>query len=158
MAKPLYHVWNMILRDYELKKLGRFWEHCVLYNEKKVFIKAEGSKGWQESLFDDEILGVYQMEIWRELDPEEKAFLSLKYPDLTVAQMAELQKKLSYIHTGEMVPYYIMRYGFYEGHVDYRADPVAISFVFGFKSLQEIEAAFPGRLDEVLTEHHTREN
>lgn len=61
MARPLYHVWNMILTDYELEKLGRFWEHCILYNEKKVFIKAEGSRGWQESLFNDEILGMYQM-------------------------------------------------------------------------------------------------
>jgi len=56
------------------------------------------------------------------------------------------------------VPYYIMRYGFYEGHTDYRADPVAISFIFGLKSLQEIEVAFEGILNKVLTEHFTREN
>ncbi len=158
MARPLYHVWNMILRDYELKRSGRFWEQCILYNEKKVFIKAEGSKGWQESLFQDEIMGMYQMKMWRELEPEEKAFLSDKYSDLGEVRMKELQKKLSHINTGEMVPYYIMRYGFYEGHIDYRADPIAISFVFGFKSIQEIEASFPGKLYEALTDHHTREN
>ncbi len=158
MAKPLYHEWNMILEDNKLKRLGRFWEHCILYNENKIFIKVEGSRGWQESLFNDEIKGMYQMEMWRELELEEKAFLLEKYPDLGEVRMTELQKKLSHIHTGEMVPYYIMRYGFYEGHTDYRADPIAISFVFGFKSLQEIEAAFPGKLYEALTEHHTREN
>jgi hypothetical protein len=52
-----------------------------------------------------------------------------------------------------MVPYYIMRYGFYEGHTDYRADPVAISFIFGLRSLKEIEAAFEGNLYKALAEH-----
>lgn len=71
--------------------------------------------------------------------------------------MAALLKKLSHIHTGEMVPYYIMRYGFYEGHTDYRADPIAIAWIFGLRSLEQIEAAFSGRLDKVLTHHFTRE-
>ena len=66
-------------------------------------------------------------------------------------------KKLSHIHTGEMVPYYIMRYGFYEGHTDYRADPIAIAWIFGLRSLEQIEAAFSGRLDKVLTHHFTGE-
>jgi hypothetical protein len=72
--------------------------------------------------------------------------------------MAQLLKKLSHIHTGEMVPYYIMRYGFYEGHTDYRADPVAISFIFGLRSIQEIEAAFKGNLNKALTEHFKKFN
>jgi hypothetical protein len=71
--------------------------------------------------------------------------------------MAALLKKLSSIQTGEMLPYYIMRYGFYEGHTDYRADPVAIAWIFGLKSLEQIEAAFPGRLEDVLTQHFTWE-
>jgi len=158
-VKPLFHIWNMILRDVELKRLGRFWDRFeyILYNGRKVFAKAEGTKGWQESLFDDEILGKFEIEIWRELNQDEKAFLCEKYPDLTKHQMAALLKKLSYIHIGEMVPYYIMRYGFYEGHTDYRADPVAIAWIFGLKSLEQIEAAFPGRLEEVLSQHFTRE-
>ena len=53
---------------------------------------------------------------------------------------------LSSFHTGEMVPYYIMRYGFYEGHTGYRAEPIAIAFIFGLKSLEQIESAFEGRL------------
>jgi hypothetical protein len=51
-----------------------------------------------------------------------------------------------------------MRYGFYEGHTDYRADPVAISFIFGLRSLQEIEVAFKGNLNKVLTEHFKKFN
>ena len=69
--------------------------------------------------------------------------------------MAELVKRLSHILTGEMEPYYVMRYGFYEGHTDYRVDPVAIAFIFGLRSLEEIEAAFPNRLHEILTGHFT---
>ena len=158
-AKPLFHVWNMILRDVELNRLGRFWEHFeyILYNGQKVSVKAEGTKGWQESLFDDEIMGKFQIEIWRQPDRDEKAFMREKYPNLTKDQMAAFLKKLSNIHTGEMVPYYIMRYGFYEGHTDYRADPVAIAWIFGLRSLEQIEAAFPGRLNKVLTQHFTRE-
>lgn len=67
-------------------------------------------------------------------------------------------QKLTRIHTGEMEPYYIMRYGFYEGHTRYRVDPIAISFIFGIKSLYEIEDAFNGILYQTLTEHFTKEN
>jgi hypothetical protein len=49
-----------------------------------------------------------------------------------------------------------MRYGFYEGHTDYRADPIAIAFIFGMRSLEQIEAAFDGRLYEALTRPFTR--
>ena len=70
--------------------------------------------------------------------------------------MAELVKRLSHILTGEMEPYYVMRYGFYEGHTAYRVDPIAIAFIFGLKSLEEIEMAFPGRLYEALTTHFTK--
>jgi hypothetical protein len=159
MAKPLFHVWNIILKDIELKKLGRFWNNIdyILYNGKKVSLQAEGTRGWQDSLFDDEILGMYQIEIYRELDQDEKAFLRSKYAHLSKAEMTDLFKKLSYIHTGEMVPYYVMRYGFYEGHTDYRADPIALAWIFGLKSLEQIETAFEGRLYETLTQQFTRE-
>ncbi len=158
-AKPLFHIWNMIVMDVELNRIGRFWEkhfEYVLYNGQKVFLKGGGSKGWQESLFEDEILGKFQIEIWRQPDQDEKAFLHEKYPDLTEDQMAAMLKKISHIYISEMLPYYIMRYGFYEGHTDYRADPVAIAWIFGLKSLEQIEAAFDGRFDEELTQHFTR--
>ena len=116
---------------------------------------AEKSKGWQESLFDDEILGMYQFEVWRELDQDEKAFLRKKYSYLTEQQITEFFKKLSYIHTGEMVPYYIMRYGFYEGHTGWRVDPIAIAFIFGIRTLEELDEGFRGRLDRALAQHFT---
>jgi hypothetical protein len=55
-----------------------------------------------------------------------------------------------------MVPYYIMRYGFYEGHTDYRADPIAIAWIFGLRNIEQIEAAFDGGLYETLTQYFTR--
>ena len=57
------------------------------------------------------------------------------------------------MQTGEMEPYYVMRYGFYEGHTPWRVDPIAIAFIFGLRSLDEIEADFPGRLYETLAGH-----
>ena len=151
IAKPLFHVFNVILTVKKDSKRGNV--KGIIYNQKKIYLEFRGSKGWQESIFNDEILGYWHIELSRELDQEEKSFLSGNYSHLTETKMDELITKLSYIHTGEMVPYYIMRYGFYEGHTSYRADPVAISFIFSLQSLQEIERAFEGNLSDNLTNH-----
>ncbi len=156
MAKPLFHVFNIILtvkKDSERGNIGG-----VLYNKRKINLKFWGAKGWQDSIFNDEILGYWQIEMCRDLDKEEKAFVSKEYSNLADEEKAQLIKKVSFIHTGEMVPYYIMRYGFYEGHTSYRADPIAIAFIFGLRSVDEIESAFKGRLFETLTNHFTEEN
>ena len=81
-----------------------------------------------------------------------------KYSTLSDKEMEDFEKMLNHIHTGEMVPFYIMRYGFYEGHTGYRADPMAISFIFGLRNLEEIEKTFEGNLYRALTEHFTKEN
>jgi len=59
--------------------------------------------------------------------------------------------KLGRIETGEMVPFYIMRYGFYEGHTAYRADPIAIAFIFGLRTLDEIQDTLDEDLYTLLT-------
>jgi hypothetical protein len=156
IAKPLFHVFNVILALKKDSDRGNI--KAMFYNGNKIKLEFRGAKGWQESIFNDEILGYWQIETWRALDKEEKTFLSEKYPNLNEEQMAELEKKLSYIHTGEMVPYYIMRYGFYEGHTSYRADPIAIAFIFGLKSIEEIEKACEGRLYKTLMTHFTKGN
>jgi hypothetical protein len=53
-----------------------------------------------------------------------------------------------------MVPFYIMRYGFYEGHRGYRADPIAIASIFGLRSIEELEDIFDGELHVALLKHH----
>jgi len=40
-----------------------------------------------------------------------------------------------------------------EGHTSCRADPIAIAFIFGLKSIEEIESVFNGNLYEALTTH-----
>jgi len=159
MARPLYHVWNMILQEIECGKLRRFSGiRCFFYNGSRVTLRAESMKGWQISIFQDEIQGRFDIDVQRMLTPAERLFLQERYTHLSAAQMAELEEKLTSFHFSEMVPYYIMRYGFYEGHTDYRADPIAIACVFGLKSVEEIENAFPGSLYRTLINHSTGED
>jgi hypothetical protein len=161
MARPLFHVWNAILRmaaTYEER--GRPWDNLeyLLYDGRKIYLQVRGTKGLQKSIFHDEIQGGYHIYIHRELDQEEKELLQRHYSHLDARQVEEFIKKLSHIHTGEMEPYYVMRYGFYEGHTDYRVDPITIAFMFGLRDLEEIESAFSGGLYEALTEHHTQDS
>jgi hypothetical protein len=161
LAKSLFHVWNMIrFVSYTSRNAGRSIGSIdyFLYNRRKVRLIRAGGRGWQNSIFNDEILGMYHIEFCIELDEDEKAFLHKKYSDLNNEQMTDFLKTLSHIHTGEMVPFYIMRYGFYEGHTGFRADPIAVSLIFGLRSLKEIEKAFEGNLFKALTKHFTREN
>jgi len=156
MARPLYHVWNMILQEIESGKLARFSGiQCFFYNGSRVTLRAESMKGWQISIFQDEIQGRFDIDVQRMLTPAERLFLQEKYAHLSAAQMADLKEKLTSFHFSEMVPYYIMRYGFYEGHTDYRADPIAIACIFGLKSVEEIENAFRGSLYRTLINHFT---
>lgn len=152
-SKPLFHLWNLILAGAREKAFTRqaMGIESILYYGKWIRIDWEGGKGWQESIFNDEILGRYHLMIKRELDTREKKFLRDQYPGLSEKEMSELISALSSIHTGEMVPYYIRRYGFYEGHTSFRADPIAIAFIFNLKNLEEIESAFPGKLFRLLT-------
>ncbi len=161
LAIPLFHVWNIARWvSYTSQSVGRSIEGIdyFFYNKRKIRLISAGGRGWQYSIFNDEIQGMYHLEFCRELDEKEKALLQEKYSNLNNEQMAGFQKILSHVHTGEMVPFYIMRYGFYEGHTGYRADPLAISLIFGLRSLEEIEKAFEGNLYEALTEHFTRKN
>jgi hypothetical protein len=160
LAKPLFHIWN-ILRWVSHKRRGRGRSlngiDFFVYNNKKVKLVLTGGRGWQLSIFNDEIKGMYQFEFSRELDEEEKKYLRKNYAHLNDREMTELIKKLSHIQTGEMAPFYIMRYGFYEGHTGYRADPIASSFILGLKSVEEIGKAFKENLYDALTGHFSRE-
>ncbi len=154
VARALFHLWNTSLINIELSQQDiKPWGdiQTILYNRQRVHFTVASTRGWQNSIFDDEIYGGYHINIWREILPEEKEFLHNHYSRLSPVQIETLIKQLSHIHIGEMVPYYIMRYGFYEGHTDYRADPIALAFIFGLKTLKELEAVFDGQLYEMLT-------
>lgn len=159
LARPLLQLWNISNereRYNETVEQDRRIEHkALIYNGKEVEVKISGSRGWQESIFNDEILGNYQLECWRHLDPEEESFLQKHYGHLPAQQMLDLEMMLTHLHTGEMVPYYINRYGFYEGHSDFRAEPLTIAFIFGLRSLEEIHKASGGDLVNYLTNQFT---
>ncbi len=160
IARPLFHFWN-ISRDFEKYSLDsvtnkRVDMDALIYNGHEVKFKIEGSRGWQESIFNDEILGTGHIEIWRELTVEELKFLKKEYSQLTVEQFELMKKKLSYFHTSEMVFFYINRYGFYEGHTEYRPDPVTVATVFGLSSIEDAHRASGGNLYDYYNRHFTQ--
>jgi hypothetical protein len=115
-----------------------------------VKLDAGDTKGAQLSIFADGLEGSFHIEIERDLTPQELSLLTQKYPRLTPQQMNALILALTRLETGEIEPHYIMWYGFYEGRTPWRTDPVAIALIFGLRTLDEIECAFPGRLYEVV--------
>lgn len=161
LAQPLFEIFNLILRDLELYRRGVLPVNniaTVLYDQREIHIEADGGKGWQQSIFIDEVQGYWSIRIYREPTFAEQRYLSDHYGHLGKRQLAELTQSLTSIHTGEMVPFYITRYGFYEGHTDYRADPIAVTSLFGLLSIEEIDAATGGDLYGALVQHYTPEN
>ena len=151
MAKPLFHIWNALLGDY---LEGQLDTATIYYNSNKVNINRIWLNGYQESIFHDEIEGRNDIHIWRDLKEGELEFLKRSYSNLPQEKFRILIEKLSHLHISEMLPFYIMRYGFYEGHTDYRCDPIAIAFIFGLKSLEEIDNVSEGNLYNFLTNHY----
>lgn len=155
LARPLFHIWNLILKEHELGSWKPFYDNIkqIYYNGNILYLKAVGSKGWQISIFLDEIQGSHNIHIDRELTTEEEKYLNEKYSFLGPEKIEDLKHKLTNLDFSEMLPYYIIRYGFYEGHTEYRADPVAIAFIFGLRSLEEIDRNTGGQLYNSLTDH-----
>lgn len=156
LAKPLFHVLNMMDADLSLHRWNMAihqWENIqyFYYHDQEVHVKVEDTKGGQKSIFNDGIQGGFFIQLWREMDEKEKVYLREQYKHLSYAEMEILMKKLSHFNSGEMQPQYIMRYGFYEGHTYWRADPIAIAFIFGLKSLAEIDKAIGIDLYDSLT-------
>jgi hypothetical protein len=160
LARPLFEVFNLILRDLELYRRGQVPLYNIaslLYDKREIHIEASASKGWQESIFADEVRGYWSIRMWREAGYGERQYLRRHYGHLDADRLASLTEMLTSIHTGEMVPFYITRYGFYEGHTDYRADPIVIANLFGLLSIEETDAAVDGDLYGALTRHYEPE-
>jgi hypothetical protein len=159
LARPLFEIVNLILRDLELFRQGQAPVYniaSVLYAGHEIHIEASASKGWQESIFADNVKGYWSIRIWREPTADEIQYLNRHYGHIGAERLAALTEMLTSIHTGEMVPFYIMRYGFYEGHTDYRADPLAIANLFRLVSIEKIDAATGHDLHGALTRHYRR--
>ena len=160
MAKPLFHVLNMMDHDLNLNRWNMAiheWDNIrqFFYNGQLVQVKAYDTKGGQLSIFNDQLKGAFHIKLWRDLTDEELHFLKDHYEHLSEKEFETLINRLSFFNTGELEPQYIMRYGFYEGHTFWRADPLAIAFIFGLKPLEEMESIFEGKLFSILTEPFT---
>lgn len=149
LAAPLFHVWNTILAQRGKAPTVE----SIEYGGRRIRIQAFQTRGSQDSIFADEIMGTHDMRIEGSLSADEEAFLRERYGRLGAERYEELVRKLTTIKTGEMVAFYVKRYGFYEGHTGYRVDPITIAFLFGLAPLETIEARFAGALDVALTEH-----
>jgi len=159
LARPLFHIWNMMNVDLGLNRWNMA-EHrwgnvtAMLSHGRRVRLNAGDTKGGQLSIFADGIEGSFWIEIAGDLTEREHAFLKQRYDRLDARQMDSLIRALTRIRAGEMHPHYITWYGFYEGRTHWRTDPIAIALTFGLRTLEEIEAAFPGRLYEVVMARH----
>lgn len=153
LAKPLFHIFNLILehRKHFVGRARIFDDVQYLgYNQHKINVKWGGDKGFQTSIFNDGNLGYYWIKIQRKLTDKELSFLKKQYSYLNEDQFQLMVEKISGFNTGEMVPYYIMNYGFYEGHTGYRADPIAITLIFGLRTLPEIDKTLKHKLPQFL--------
>lgn len=162
LAKPLLHLWNLILQEQKhaqgiWKGRAHAWVHFdhFIYNGKKLFYEVHFTKGGQKSPFQDGIEGAAHLSLWREMSASETEFLEDCYRSYSQEKLIELKHALSNLTSGEMEPFYIVRYGFYEGHTSWRTNPLTIAFIFGLRSIKEIEAAFPGKLDDAMNAHFT---
>jgi len=155
LARPLFHILNLMETDLALDRWNMAthrWKNVVALRShgRRVSVVAGDTKGGQHSIFDDGLEGAFWIEISGELTAREREFLRTRYGHLAPQQMDALVRALTRIQTGDIEPYYITWYGFYEGKTPWRTDPIAIAFVFGLRSLEQIEAAFPGQLHDVM--------
>lgn len=160
IARPLFHLWN-ISRDfgnYSIDSLtgDRMQMETIIYNGKEISLKMTGSRGWQESIFNDEILGSGHIHVYRDAEEYEMEFLENNYGDLPEDKFEELKTMLFNIHTGEMVFFYINRYGFYEGHTEYRVDPAAVALIFSLSPIEDIHSKTGGDLYKYFTSTFTQ--
>ena len=144
LAEPLFQVFNVVLRNMHLFRRGTVPHgHLVtlLYGSHEIHLETHAAKGWQESIFADEVQGYWKIRLWREPTFVERQYLAGHFAHLGDDAWKQITSRLLDIHTGEMVPFYIQKYGFYEGSTDYRADPVAIAVLFGLVELPEATTA-----------------
>lgn len=157
LAKPLFEVFNLLRRDLELARRGEVRHDNVatlLYDGKEIHVEASASKGWQASIFSDEVRGYWSIRLRREPTKMERRYLRTHYGHLETGVLDALTEMLTSVHVSEMAPFDIMRYGFYAGHTGSRVDPVAIANLFGLRGMEEIDVAVGGDLYGALTRHY----
>ena len=78
LARPMFHLWNVArtseIFNKNIPAEDRTELKALVYNEHEIKVVVAGSWGWQEYIFNDEILGTGHMEVWRELEKQEMDF------------------------------------------------------------------------------------
>jgi len=161
LARPLFHIWNLMQTDIDLGRWSMAhhqWRNvrAMLYNGRWIQLDAHDTKGGQKSPFDDGLDGAFWMVYRRGFSAAEEEWLNERHCRLDPARWDELVGTLTRVYTGDMEAFYVQWYGFYEGHTGWRVDPVGLALVFGLRTLEELEEVFPGRLDDVILQHHTK--
>jgi hypothetical protein len=159
LARPLFHVLNMMQKDIDLGRwnmAAHRWHNvtAVLSHGRTVHVVAGDTKGGQFSIFDDGLEGASWFELTGAITDGERAFLEARYPRLGREEMDAFVRSLTRIRSGDMEPFYITGYGFYEGRTPWRTDPIALAFVFGLRTIQQIEAALPGQVHRLVMARH----
>jgi len=157
LAKTIFHFWNIIQVKEEMENKLSITApsiDTIFYNKKAIKYIVPSCRGWQDSVFEDTVMGECHLEMKVSLTKSESEFIRDNFKQLTAEQKDDMVKRLTQMHTGEMAAYYIQKYGFYEGHTDYRADPIILAYIFGLKSLQEIYKAYDGKVYENIINHH----
>ncbi len=155
LARPLLHVCHLLRELYS--ETGATHKLTLFYGGRQLTVEVSFSRGGQKSIFQDGLDGAWTIRIRSDLDERERTLLNARYGRLDAERRAGMIAHLTELMTGEIEPFYIFRYGFYEGHTEWRTDPIAIAFMFGLRSIDAIEAAFTGRLDQMLARHFVRD-
>jgi len=157
LSRPFFNLWNLVLYMIDYNRRGIIsadGPDSLFYFNKRIRYAAPNCRGWQYSIFNDSIQGECHLELEVGLSSVEKSFIDQYYSFLSHDEKEDLIYKLTHLHTGEMAAYYIQYYGFYEGHTDYRADPIRLAFIFGLRSIRELHETFKENLYQRLCQHH----
>ena len=151
LARPLFHVLNMMQKDIDL---GR-WNMRgapVAQRARRAQPRAHGARrgrrheGRAALDLRRRAGGASWFELTGAITDGERAFLEARHPRLGREEMDAFVRSLTRIRSGDMEPFYMTSYHFYEGRTLWRTDPIALAFVFGLRTIQQIEAALPGRV------------
>ena len=159
LARPLLHVWNLMQTDLDLDRWSmrhHQWRNveAMKYHGHWVLLDAHDTKGGQRSPFADGLDGGFWIVMRRPLSADEERFLHERYAGNGPGGWDTMIGTLTRLWTGEMEAFYVTWYGFYEGHTDWRVDPLGIARIFGLRTVEQLEAAFPRRLVHVARDHH----
>ena len=95
LAKPLFHVLNMMDNDLVLNRWNmarHHWDNIqyFYYKNHQIYVDVVDTKDGQQSIFNDSMEGGFYIKLWFEPDPADLEFLQTHYSHLTSEQMDQM--------------------------------------------------------------------